>query len=261
MKKLLTAISILLATSAYAWGPVMMGGGVSGGSEYTFTCSGDANLICDTYDATGGDMVTCNDDGASEDNCYEAYTAGGNGTITNQASGLEPGTNYAKQITADSGAKNTYLSYSSNSTIGYFVMLQVADGTISGSGTGGILSPNRNGSTYDCLVGINGSTGKWGVYYATSWHDLATGPSVGTTYCVWIDWTQNTADTGCSVYISEANILSSPICTKPAATLQATSTNTEMNYIELGASSNSTLVANPIVYDKFRIGTSFFGDQ
>lgn len=258
MKKLfLIVFLLLLALPAHAQMlQGIMGGGVAAAGNF---CDGYSGLFCEDFESN----QTCGDDAASQANCRASWTSGGSSTITNQATGLA-GT-YAKSINADvleTVTRTTYVGFTASSPVYAFAIVNINTLTL----TGNILSPIiglSTTATTQCYLDVVVSTGfKWRV--SSNWDQaIATsGPSQSTSYCVWLEYTQNTqpATTGCVAYIAT---YSAGSCTKPAATVSASTYGaTTCNRLSLGAIDQVSFGdVDNVSFDNIKVKATAIGDS
>lgn len=256
MKKLILSILLIFlsATPAYSWMSMMQVAG-SGGAA-AFTCSGDTALACDNYD---GGSVECVDDGSdpAQTNCWATYTVRScaGGTITNVGTGLESGSNYGKTLTAASG--NYCASYVTTTALGgAFVRLNIAN-ISAGSAPDGtsVVAVRSSADAGLCNLGVN--NGKWVVYSNGAWNAAeSTGPSAGTTYYVWIDYTKNSA-TGCKITVATTGTKGTAFGAPGYQTANTDAVRTQMYAQRYDTTGRS----DPVTFDRLRVGTTAFGND
>ena len=204
MKKAIIVLIVAVLFPSLALADAALVGAVAGlsagGGEAESFCAGtgSGDATCEDFD-TGS--TACGDDGNS--NCSVSWTNTGGG-VNNQATGLD-GT-YAKQFDLSSPAATySHYDFTAGSPMYLFERVNIGEIATNVGGSNRPVSMLATNAGLLCGLGVNLVTGKWYVFSnGGAQSDESTGPSVDTTYRVWIDYTKNSA-TGCKVTVSDSN--------------------------------------------------------
>ncbi len=224
---LVFALSIWGA-STQAGGPAIMFGVKKTVASSQF-CDGFSGYLCEDFEGSS----TCGDDAASQTTCRNTgWTSAGNpGTITNIATGMAG--SYSKKLDDDSSDGSvyvgTYKTFTADSEVHAFALVKIFEETLTGNNVTVFSVRNSGGSAY-CAIRVTGSTNKFAVGSSgTAFSDTTITPTADNIYAIWVDYTNNTTNTGCTVRIQPTvNCSGSPAActaTKPAATKELTTAN------------------------------------
>jgi hypothetical protein len=274
MKKLLIPfIFFLLIGTANAWMSLGIAGGKDGTVADTNFCAGYSGLFCEDFESN----QTCGDDAASQANCRNASgwsipSGGAGGTVTNQATGLAG--SYSKYLNATQDATLVYrvnASYTATDDVWAYAIVKIDSLTMSGSAkNGALLSILSATSTTICaafiIVAGDGTTRYFNAYSSTATASTIQ-PVQGTTYAIWVRAKNNTATTGCQIYVAEATCTGTPpVCTatKPSVSAQRTSQDAGGNPAQVRIYSKDDTSwghIDQISYDNVKIKSSSIGDD
>jgi hypothetical protein len=198
------------------------------------------------------------------------WTGDANGTENNQATGLAGA--YAKQLNDVSGtdttAGRTLMEFAPANSIYTYGLIQLtyASITVNTVHVFGVGS-----DTSYCLLSVAGAAGPAPYFKVISSGTGATDTgygtlSSGTVYAIWLEYNNNTADTGCSVYITTATCSGTPpscTATKPALTKGITTNNSgTANGVYLRSLDQvSSGDADPIIFDNIKVKATAIGDD
>jgi hypothetical protein len=260
MKKIIFIAILLIPSYALALGAGFVGlsAGAGVGSTADF-CAGYSGIACEDFEGSSD----CGDDANS--NCRLSWTGDANGTFNNQATGLA-GT-YAKLVNDTSGSDTTMgstrISFDGTNSVYAFALINISTLTITGN-TVPVLQ--LSGSTANCLLRVAPSTYNFNLLSNAANGSTSVNAVAGTTYAVWLEYNNNTADTGCSAYIAEATCSGTPrVCTatKPALS-GGVSTNNSGTVTSLIAKSLDQVSfgdVDPVTFDNLKVQATAIGDN
>jgi hypothetical protein len=273
MKRLLIAIFLLCASTAWAGGITATGVSMTGATTVTSAptgnfCDGTTALFCEDMESVNACV-----DNAGQSNCRIAWTGSGAGnTINDQATSIAPTGNYSKSMDANEGLiiGTDYHSFTSgNKTTLYFLLKIGAITVTDGQSRYFHYSYSVTAGTTRCIVGINNTGGTLRFYTAASGGTAALAssltPTANTLYHIWSTYENGTgANAHCHLVVATDGVYATG---DTASSTNGTGTGGAeriyfLNYHAAGAGDH----LNPVTIDNIKVRTSAtavtpFGDN
>lgn len=275
MKRYLILLILLLVAPLYAAEPIeialspaIVGNTVAAKATVAGNfCDSYSGLLCEDLEGA----ASCSDDANS--NCRVAWTIdaspNNNGTVNNQYTGLA-GT-YSKRIDANVDT-NTFIEhrdFTNTTPLTAFTLIKVDQLSSTADSVIVFALKGESGATHNCQMRVinTASVPYFGVGGGGGTAQSSLQLVQGTTYCMWLDYTDNTATTGCQLRAVSATCSGSPpscTCTRPTDPIAQVTTSYTLGVDRLQLRAiDTTADVDLITFDniKVRAGLASIGDS